>query len=266
MAHIPRKRFGQHFLSDQSIIHRIIAVLDPKPQDHLVEIGPGQGALTTYVLNRAQRLDVVELDRDLIPALQERCRHARGLVVHHADALEFDFSEVKQDDRLLRLFGNLPYNISTPLIFHLLSFASLVSDMTFMLQKEVAERLAASISTADYGRLSVMVQYYCQVDLLFDVPPSAFYPPPQVMSSIVRLTPYHTLPHIAQDFAFFEKLVKQAFGQRRKTLRNSLKSLISDDMWEQAALDPHLRPENLTVSDFVALSNCASARSCPPTP
>ena len=183
--HIPRKRFGQHFLSDQGIIQRIVAALAPRPGEHLVEIGPGQGAITLPILKLVKQFDVVELDRDLIPQLQERCAHAGKLQIHSADALEFDFSSLKNDARLLRVFGNLPYNISTPLIFHLLDFAPVIADMLFMLQREVAERLAAETASEHYGRLSVMVQYHCQVDLLFDVPPEAFYPPPQVTSSII---------------------------------------------------------------------------------
>ncbi|MBX3708361.1 MAG: 16S rRNA (adenine(1518)-N(6)/adenine(1519)-N(6))-dimethyltransferase RsmA [Gammaproteobacteria bacterium] len=255
MTLIPRKRFGQHFLRDPVMIQQIIAALAPKPSEHLLEIGPGLGALTMPVLRLVKSLEVIELDRDLIPELQARSQSIGHLHVYAADALKFDFSRVKKDDRLLRVFGNLPYNISTPLIFHLISFADIFSDMLFMLQKEVAERLAATTATEHYGRLSVMAQYHCQVDLLFDVPPSAFDPPPKVQSSMVRLTPYQVYPYRAKDYVVFESMVKQAFGQRRKTLRNSLKGTINDEMWEQLSIRSNLRAEDLSVKDFVEMSN-----------
>jgi 16S rRNA (adenine1518-N6/adenine1519-N6)-dimethyltransferase len=180
--------------------------------------------------------------------------------VYSADALQFDFSRLKHDDRMLRIVGNLPYNISTPLIFHLLTFAGITTDMLFMLQKEVAMRLGAKPSTEDYGRLSVMAQYHCEVEVLFDVPPTAFYPPPQVQSSIVRLLPYKHYPYLAHDYALFENIVKQAFGQRRKTLRNSLKKMVNDEIWSRLSIHSDLRAENLSVQDFVEISN-----ACLPT-
>ena len=255
MRHIPRKRFGQHFLCDQAIIQRIVATLAPRPTDHLIEIGPGQGALTLPVLKQHRGLEAVELDRDLIPQLEQRCEGVGDLRIFNADVLTFDFANVKKDTRPLRIFGNLPYNISTPLIFHLLTFTSIVADMLFMLQKEVAERLAAEPGTEHYGRLSVMVQYQCQVELLFDVPPQAFHPPPQVQSSIVRLIPYKENPHVAKNVDLFSALVKQAFGQRRKTLRNSLKGMVDDAVWAKTTIQSTLRPENLSVKDFVEISN-----------
>lgn len=255
MKHIPRKRFGQHFLCDQTVIHRIVAALAPRPNDHLLEIGPGQGALTLPVLKLHRFLEVVELDRDLIPELEERVSRAGELRVYESDVLEFDFAAVKKDARLLRVFGNLPYNISTPLVFHLLTFESIIADMLFMLQKEVAERLAALPSTEHYGRLSVMVQYHCEVELLFDVSPQAFHPPPQVQSSIVRLVPLREKKIVANNYELFASIVKQAFSQRRKTLRNSLKNMISADIWPAVNISSDLRPENLSVHDFVALSN-----------
>lgn len=257
MQHIPRKRFGQNFLRDQGIIHHIVGALAPKTEDHLIEIGPGQGAITLPVLRIAKQLEVVELDRDLIPPLKERVGSAGSLTVHEADALLFDFASIKQDARLLRVFGNLPYNISTPLIFHFLSFAPIISDMLFMLQKEVAERLAASPGSDDYGRLSVMAQYYCQSAVLFDVPPTAFYPQPKVTSSIIRMIPYKTLPCVAKNEVFFSQIVKEAFGQRRKTLRNSLKQLVHDDTWSSVGIHSDRRPETLSVDEFVQLANVA---------
>ncbi len=252
--HIPRKRFGQHFLRDQHIISRIVAAIHPQPQDHLVEIGPGQGAITIPVLKIARHLDAIELDRDLIDELEERGSRG-GLRVHEADALTFDFSRLQVAKKPLRIFGNLPYNISTPLLFHILTFSHCISDMVFMLQKEVALRLAAKSDDDDYGRLSVMVQYHCEVELLFDVPPMAFHPPPKVNSSIVRLVPYREYPVVAKDYALFESVVKHAFGQRRKTLRNSLRDLVDAESWERMPVASDLRAENLSVKDFVAISN-----------
>lgn len=253
--HIPRKRFGQHFLHDQEMIQRIVAAIAPCDTDHLVEIGPGQGALTLPVLAQVNQLDAVELDRDLIPQLQQRAASVGKLQIHEQDVLDFDFASLKTDNRLLRIFGNLPYNISTPLIFHLLDYANIISDMIFMLQKEMADRLAAKVDTSEYGRLSVMVQYHCKVDLLFDVPPTCFTPPPRVDSSILRLAPYQQYPVRAQDEECFARVVKQAFSQRRKTLRNSLKPLFNDDMWARVSINPQARAETLTVKDFVELSD-----------
>lgn len=255
MEHVPRKRFGQHFLCDQGIIHRIVQAIHPTPRDHLIEIGPGQGAMTLPLMKQAKALEVVELDRDLIEEMSSRVTPHGELVVHNQDVLTFDFTAAKRDPRLLRVVGNLPYNISTPLIFHLLDHAPVIHDMVFMLQKEVADRLAARPGTSDYGRLSVMVQYRCHVDVLFDVPPSAFYPPPKVDSSIIRLVPHTTLPHPADNEALFESIVKLSFAQRRKTLRNNLKSLIRDSDWAALGIDPGLRAEVLSVADFVRIAN-----------
>jgi 16S rRNA (adenine1518-N6/adenine1519-N6)-dimethyltransferase len=255
MRHSPRKRFGQHFLEDDQVIQRLVDVIAPATGQHLVEIGPGHGALTFPVLRRCHQLDVVELDRDLIPTLRARSKDVGTLIIHEADALDFDFGALAKDSMMLRVIGNLPYNISTPLIFHLLEFANKITDMHFMLQKEVVDRLAADKGNSDYGRLSIMVQYHCEVSSLFDVPPEAFNPPPRVNSSIVRLIPYQTLPYVAKDYQHFRELVKQAFSQRRKTLRNCLKKIISDDDWQHLAVDSKLRAEQLSVADYVNLSN-----------
>ncbi len=253
--HVPRKRFGQHFLQDTGIIQHIVNVIAPHPGQHLVEIGPGLGALTLPILKHIGHLDVIELDRDLIPSLETRCANQGTLTVYQADALKFDFAQLVQDSQPLRVIGNLPYNISTPIIFHLLQFAAHISDMHFMLQKEVVDRMAAKPNDDAYGRLSVMVQYQCEVTALFDVPPDAFHPPPKVDSSIVRLTPYQKIPYLADNYEHFENLVKQAFGQRRKTLRNSLRKIITDKDWEQIHINSTLRAEELSVADYVALSN-----------
>jgi len=253
--HTPRKRFGQHFLHDKMIIQRLVDLIAPLPEQHIVEIGPGQGALTVPILKKTKQMDVIELDRDLIPALKSRCKEHGTLDVHEADALAFDYATLIRNGQPIRLIGNLPYNISTPLIFHLLEFAPNIIDMHFMLQKEVVERLAANVDDEAYGRLSIMVQYHAQAISLFHVPPAAFYPPPQVDSSVVRIIPYQTIPHRAENYAHFENLVKQAFSQRRKTLRNSLKNLLTDQDWERAHIDPHLRAEQVSVKDYVILSN-----------
>lgn len=253
--HVARKRFGQHFLHDKQIIERLVTVINPSPDQHLVEIGPGQGALTVPILKHVGQIDVIEIDWDLIPALKTRCLGKGALIVHQADALEFDFITLIQNTERLRVIGNLPYNISTPLIFHLLEYAQHIQDMHFMLQKEVVDRLAAQVGDDAYGRLSIMVQYHCQVTALFDVPPSAFYPPPQVNSSVVRLVPYQELPYRANNYEHFANVVKQAFAHRRKTLRNCLKTIMDDESWRKVDIDSHLRPEVLDVEDYVRISN-----------
>ncbi|OGT69300.1 MAG: 16S rRNA (adenine(1518)-N(6)/adenine(1519)-N(6))-dimethyltransferase [Gammaproteobacteria bacterium RIFCSPHIGHO2_12_FULL_45_9] len=255
MSHTPRKRFGQHFLHDHYVIEQIVAAMQPKLDQHWVEIGPGQGALTIPILKKLGALEAIELDRDLLANLQTRCKGLGTLSLYSADALDFDFAQLKQDSRLLHVFGNLPYNISTPLLFHLLTFVNAIADMYFMLQKEVADRLAAKPSTPDYGRLSVMMQYHCQIDYLIDVPPQAFVPPPKVDSSVIRLTPYHELPYACTNYPLFALVVKQAFGQRRKTLRNSLNEVISDESWPSLPIDSRLRAEALAPKDFVELVN-----------
>lgn len=241
------------------MIQQIITAFAPRMGDCLLEIGPGQGALTFPLLKQMKQLSVIELDRDLIPMLQARGTSLGELTIYQADALEFDYARLRQDETLLRIIGNLPYNISTPLIFHLLDYTTIIADMLFMLQKEVAERLAAVSGGNHYGRLSVMVQYRCQVQRLFDVSPQAFYPPPKVQSSIVHLVPYRELPYRAKNEILFSSLVKEAFGQRRKTLRNSLKHRIQGAMWAHLPVDPAMRAENVSVQDFVKLSNALSA-------
>lgn len=257
-SHAPRKRFGQHFLHDKQIIQRLVDAIHPCPDQHIVEIGPGQGALTVPILKAVEKIDVIEIDWDLIPALKMRCLGKGALIVHQADALEFDLRELINDNESLRVIGNLPYNISTPLIFHLLEYAKHITDMHFMLQKEVVDRMAAPPGSGTYGRLSIMVQYHCKVTSLFHVPPGAFYPPPQVDSSVVRLAPYSTPPFVANNYEHFANLVKLAFSHRRKTLRNCLKTIMNDDYWSKVEIDSQLRPEQLGVGDYVRLSNLFS--------
>ncbi|WP_252179311.1 16S rRNA (adenine(1518)-N(6)/adenine(1519)-N(6))-dimethyltransferase RsmA [Endozoicomonas sp. 4G] len=259
MAEIPyhkaRKRFGQNFLHDHGVIQRIIRSIHPKAGDRIVEIGPGQGALTEFLLDGAGQLDVVELDRDLIPTLKLRFGLNPEFRIHEGDALKFDFSSLIKEGETLRLVGNLPYNISTPLIFHLLEFQGLISDMYFMLQKEVVERLAAQPGEKHYGRLGIMAQYYCKVDNLFIVGPGCFKPAPKVDSAIVRLEPYKELPYPANDVKLLERVVREAFQQRRKTMRNTLKKLISADELTELSIDPTSRPETVTLPEFVAIAN-----------
>jgi 16S rRNA (adenine1518-N6/adenine1519-N6)-dimethyltransferase len=255
MAHIPRKRFGQNFLHDYRIIYDIISSIQARPGEHWVEIGPGQGALTEPLLKEGVRLDVVELDRDLVALLKEKFKQHDRLRIHSADALKFDFASLADDSRKLRVIGNLPYNISTPLMFHLLDNAACIQDMHFMLQKEVVDRICAAPGSKKYGRLSVMMQYYCATELLFDVPPESFDPAPQVTSAIVRLIPHQQPPVEVNDVAKLNKVVTQAFSQRRKTLRNSLKTLIAEQDIEALNIDPTLRAETISLSDFAKLSN-----------
>ncbi|MGZ5026120.1 MAG: 16S rRNA (adenine(1518)-N(6)/adenine(1519)-N(6))-dimethyltransferase RsmA [Methylobacter sp.] len=255
MAHTPRKRFGQNFLHDHTIIYNIISSIQAKPGQHWVEIGPGQGALTEPLLNEKVRLDVVELDRDLVVLLREKFKQYPNLQIHSADALRFDFSSLADPDSKLRIIGNLPYNISTPLMFHLLDNAYCIEDMHFMLQKEVVDRICAVPGSKKYGRLSVMMQYYCATELLFDVPPESFDPAPQVMSAIVRLVPHRQPPVAVNDVHMLNRIVTQAFSQRRKTLRNSLKKMIAEQDITALGIDPTLRAEAISLADFARLSN-----------
>ena len=251
MRHIPRKRFGQHFLTDQRVIADIIAAIRPQAEDFMVEIGPGLGALTAPLAAVLRHLHVIEIDRDIIAQLRSAYPPGR-LSVHAGDVLEFDFSALPQP---LRVVGNLPYNISTPLLFHLAPYAERISDMHFMLQKEVGERMVASPGGGDYGRLSVMLQYRFDMQLLLEVPPDAFSPPPQVDSAVVRLCPRPQAQLTAANDAMLAQVVRRAFSQRRKTLRNSLSGLLAADDFAAIGIQPGLRAENLAVADFVAIGN-----------
>lgn len=252
--HKARKRFGQNFLQDMTIIDRIMRAINPQKTDFLLEIGPGQGALTQELLKEAARLDVIELDQDLIPLLKLRFGLNPVFHLYQGDALKFNLTKLFLGNSL-RVVGNLPYNISTPLIFHLLSYVNIIKDMHFMLQKEVVERMAAEPGSGNRGRLTIMVQYFCRVEHVFNVPPSAFNPSPKVDSAIVRLTPYTNPPFLAKDYKLFELVVREAFNKRRKTLRNTLKQVLSSEAIEQAGIDASLRPEQLLLVDFVNLAN-----------
>ena len=262
MKHRPRKRFGQNFLHDTGIIQNIINAIAPAPGKRIVEIGPGLGALTKHLLQQAGALDVVELDRDLIPHLETELSALGQLHIHNVDALKFDFCALAQKDQKpdekLHVVGNLPYNISTPLLFHLLEQRHCIQDMYFMLQNEVVNRLAAEPGGKNYGRLSVMVQFHCKVDKLFTVPPGAFTPPPKVDSAIVRLVPYDQPPVDVNDIDTLRKVVMQAFAQRRKTLRNNLKGLLDADIIQGCGIDPGRRAETLSLEEFAALANAVS--------
>ncbi len=259
MKHIAKKRFGQNFLTDQGVITSLVEAISPRMDDLLVEIGPGLGALTKPLLQRLKLLHVVEVDRDIIAWMQtEYSKPAysnNAIEIHNADALKFDFTSLGDN---LRVTGNLPYNISTPILFHLLDNVSHITDMHFMLQKEVVERMVAHPSTPAYGRLSVMLQYRLKMDYLITVPPEAFEPAPKVESAFVRCVPHAALPFVAKDEALFAKVVLAAFGQRRKTLRNTLKGLLEDDGFIALNINSQLRAENLSVADFVSIANYLS--------
>ena len=253
--HKTQKRFGQHFLHDHRIIQSIIRFIHPKEADHIVEIGPGQGALTEFLLDGAGQLDIIELDRNLIQILKLRFGLKSGFRIHEGNALKFDFTSLRQGDAMLRVVGNLPYNISTPLIFYLLKFHGLIYDMYFMLQKEVVKRLIAQPGNKNYGRLGIMTKYYCKVDYVFTVKPSCFYPAPKIDSAIVRLKPYNKLPYPTKNLKLLEYVVQTAFQQRRKTMRNTLKKLISSEKLQQLRINPAIRPEQITLSEFITIAD-----------
>ena len=263
--HQPRKRFGQNFLHDRSIINQIVESIRLERDDNLIEIGPGMGALTEPLLAEVDAMTVVELDRDLADSLRIRIganSHADFTIIK-ANAMNVDYRELYSSERgKLRVVGNLPYNISTPILFHLLGFADVIQDMHFMLQKEVVERITADVGSKTYGRLSVIMQYHCDTDYLLTVPKGAFNPPPKVTSAVFRLTPHVTKPIVAEDEEYFAIVVRETFNHRRKTLRaifkkSTLLPTLSEDDFAACSIDPQARPETLSVRDFVALSNQA---------
>lgn len=254
-----KKALGQHFLHEQAYIERIVDAVAPRPGDRLIEIGPGQGALTLPLLKRHGALTVIEFDRDLIAPLTRAASGAGTLEVIHRDVLEVDFTALAGDGPPLRVVGNLPYNISSPILFHMLDHSAAIADMHFMLQKEVVERMAAGPGSKAYGRLSVMLQASCLVMPLFEVPPEAFRPPPKVDSAVVRLAPRPPGEAGIHDPARFATVVRAAFGQRRKTLRNALSGLCGPEHFEAAGIEPGTRAERLSVAEFVRLANAAPA-------
>ena len=280
-----KKRYGQHFLHDRGTIERIVNAVDPRPGERVVEVGPGRGAISASLLSRAGRLDAIEIDPDVVPGLTARCEGLGQLVVHLADALEFDFRALRGDGPPLRLVGNLPYNVSTPLLFHFVSQIDAFASMHFMLQKEVVTRMAAAPggkdygrltvmlqkevvarmtaapSTPEYGRLTVMLQATFAVERLFVVPPGAFRPPPKVDSAVARLTPLREHAPAIDDRARFAAIVAAAFSQRRKTLRNALGERVDAAQYARAGVDPQRRGETLSIDEFVALANAGPGGS-----
>ena len=255
--HRTKKRFGQHFLHDHGVIHKLIQYIHPKNGEQIIEIGPGMGALTFPLLEKIDHMEVIEIDRDVIKHLEYR--GGEHLTVHNIDALRFDLAKLLKDNQQMRVVGNLPYNISTPLIFHLLEYAPYIQDMHFMLQKEVVDRITATPSSKAYGRLSVMVQYHCNTEYLFYVGPEAFNPPPKVDSAVLRLQPWQQKPYQANDLQLLSRVVAQAFSMRRKTLRNTLKKVFTSEQIENVGIDPSLRAETLGVEAYVKLSNLLDA-------
>ncbi|MCE3003975.1 MAG: 16S rRNA (adenine(1518)-N(6)/adenine(1519)-N(6))-dimethyltransferase RsmA [Xanthomonadaceae bacterium] len=256
--HTPRKRFGQHFLHERHVIERILLALDPRPGERIVEIGPGEGALTLPLLARHRALTAIEIDRDLIPRLRAMALGVGDLTIVEADALTVDLSALAAGGTL-RLVGNLPYNISTPLLFHVLEHAAVVRDMHFMLQKEVVDRMAAGPGSKVYGRLSVMLQARCRVEPLFKVPPGAFRPPPKVDSAVVRLLPLPASEVGVGDPRAFDAVVRAGFSQRRKTLRNALQPLLDADAIAATGIDPGARAEDIDVAGWIALARAAAS-------
>ena len=255
-GHFARKRFGQNFLHDDYIIESIVAAIQPKADQALVEIGPGLAALTVPVSKYVDHLTVVEIDRDLASRLIDNPLLNDKLTVIEQDALTFDFNELKQQlGKPLRVFGNLPYNISTPLMFHLFEYANIITDMHFMLQKEVVTRLVAAPNSKDYGRLSVMAQYFCQIIPVLEVPPTSFKPAPKVDSAVVKLIPYKEKPYQVNDVKILSRVTTEAFNQRRKTIRNSLSNMFTVEQLVELNIDPNLRAENITVQQYCQLAN-----------
>jgi 16S rRNA (adenine1518-N6/adenine1519-N6)-dimethyltransferase len=251
--HRPRKRFGQHFLADPGVIDAIVQAIDPQPDDTIVEIGPGQGAITEPLARSAGQLHCIELDRDLAAALRHRFGASKNVAIHAADALSFDFCELGDS---LRIVGNLPYNISTPFLFHMIDCCDCIADMHFMLQKEVVDRMTAGPGTKAYGRLGIMLGCHLAAETLFDVDPQCFNPPPAVVSAVVRLTPLGSARPVIDDEKLLSRLVATALSQRR----NAMKTLLGEDELRLLGIDPGLRPESLAIADYVALANYLSRR------
>lgn len=256
LGHTARKRFGQNFLHDNYIIQSIVAAINPQKDDFLIEIGPGLGALTEPVAEQVDHLTVIELDRDLAERLRHHPFLHQKLTVIEQDVMRFDFQQLAQETQQpLRVFGNLPYNISTPLMFHLFQYHNVIQDMHFMLQKEVVNRLCAGVNSKAYGKLTIMAQYFCQVIPVLEVPPTAFKPAPKVDSAVVRLVPHKTLPHPVKDLYWLNRVCTQAFNQRRKTIRNSLMDLFTAEQLTALNINLTDRAENLSIADYARLAN-----------
>ncbi|GKT12669.1 MAG: 16S rRNA (adenine1518-N6/adenine1519-N6)-dimethyltransferase [Thiomicrorhabdus sp.] len=255
-SHKHKKQFGQNFLNNGRIIDQIVASIRPRPDDHLVEIGPGEAALTAPLIDIVKKMDIIEIDNDLIGPLKIKFATKPAFNLHHTDALKFDYAALlSESEQPLRVVGNLPYNISSPLMFHLLKYADQISDMHFMLQKEVVDRITANPGIKAYGRLSVMIQYACETEYLFTVGPENFTPPPKVDSAIIRLIPHKTKPFIADNEKAFSDVVRQAFSQKRKTLRNTMKGWLDSEQIESCGIEPSARAETIPVEGFVKMAN-----------
>jgi 16S rRNA (adenine1518-N6/adenine1519-N6)-dimethyltransferase len=252
--HHPRKRFGQHFLVDDRVLAEIVAAIAPQKEDYLIEIGPGQGQLTQLLVNQVQRLDVIEIDRDLVAALQEQFHSFPQLTIYNQDILKFNWGQLTLP-KPLRIVGNLPYKITTPLLFQILTLPNPIQDCHFLLQKEVVDRLTAPVGSHNYSRLTVMSHYFADLAEIFTVPSKAFFPAPKVESAFIRITPHPIPPYVASHFENFSRVVKEAFTYRRKTLANSLRHLTSAEDLKALNIDPQLRPQQITVENFVKISN-----------
>ncbi len=250
-----KKQFGQNFLCDQGIIDSIISTINAHDDETIVEIGPGLAALTEPMCEHIRHLNVIEIDHDLADRLRHHPFIHDQLTIYNEDALTFDFTKLKEEGKKLRVYGNLPYNISTPLLFHLISFGTLIHDMHFMLQKEVVDRLIAQPGCSDYGKLSVMSQYHCKMMPFLEVPPQAFRPSPKVNSAVIRIVPYSQKPYIAEDESLLNRIAAAAFNQRRKTIANSMQEFLTGDDFSTLNLDPKLRAENITVKQYVEIAN-----------
>ena len=255
MARPLRKRFGQHLLTNQNTIANIVNVIRPDQKDTLVEIGPGRGAITFPVLKLAGSLNAIEIDQDIANEVIQICEDAGELVIHHTDVLNFDFSTIVNSREGIRLFGNLPYNISTPLLFYLLSFRHLIIDMHFMLQKEVVDRITAKVGDTNYSRLSVMIQSHYNVFSLFDISPDQFTPPPKVNSSFMCLKPCSEFTNKIKNYKIYSKVVETAFQQRRKTIKNSLAKIATEENLINANIRPSDRPQEISIHQYINLSN-----------
>ena len=253
--HYARRRFGQNFLHDENVIRKIVDAISAVEGDHLLEIGPGLGALTKELAKTGATIHCVELDADLAKSLRTEFQEYDSIKIIEGDALKFDLSSIATEKRPLRVIGNLPYNISTPIIFHLLKNSELIRDMTFMLQLEVIQRMVSKVGKRNYGRLSLMVQYYCEVEHLFNVASSAFSPKPKVVSALARLKPHNSTSIRAKDSDCLQTVIRTAFNQRRKTLRNSLRTIIPEALLDRIAINKNLRPQDITLNEYVEISN-----------
>jgi 16S rRNA (adenine1518-N6/adenine1519-N6)-dimethyltransferase len=255
MTRLLRKRFGQHLLTNPNTIINIVKVIHPKKKDRLIEIGPGYGAITIPVLKSVDTLHAIEIDRDIAKEVTEKCKNIGNLIIHQGDVLHFNFNKLASKNKPIRLFGNLPYNISTPLLFRLLEFSDLIIDMHFMLQKEVVNRITASAGNSNYSRLSIMIQASYKVESLFDISPNEFSPPPKVNSSFMRLNPTDEYQKQIKDYKLFSKLVETAFQQRRKTIKNSLSNLATEEQLINANIQTSQRPQEISIPQYIKLSN-----------